>query len=253
MSTHVVYSLLFAPNVLILMSIISAGLWLGRWRKLAWFFLVGGVMWVLLWSLPIMSVIAGGYLESRYPSRETEHYPVSDAIVVLGGHIQGNRHNWFEAYDRDKVISRESLAAVLYEARRADLVLLSGGALEGSVSDTANMARSLRTMGVPAQAIIQETLSQNTLENAQLTDQTLRSLERQRILLVTSALHMPRAMAAFEGKPMQVTAAPLPAQIIWPAGKTKSIWAPDLHTLLASQTIIKEYAGLILYWLQALL
>lgn len=253
MSTTVVYSLLFAPNVLILMTIISAGLWLLRWRRTAVCFLIGGMLWVLLWSLPITTVMAGGYLEKRYERLEPDAYSQADAIVVLGGHIQGNRHNWFEEYDRNKVVSRESMAALLYQAGRSDLILLSGGALEGPISDTANMARSLQSMGIPPEAIVQETRSQNTLENARLTDETLRSLERQRILLVTSALHMPRAMSAFAGRPMEITAAPLPPQIIWPADRNKSIFAPDLHTLLASQTIIKEYAGLILYWIRALI
>lgn len=253
MTTTVVYSLLFAPNVLILMMIIGVGLWLFRWRRTAVCFVMAGLLWVLLWSLPVTSVLAGGYLERRYPQLEPAAYPQADAIVVLGGHIQGNRHNWFEDYDRDKVVSRESMAALLFQARRADLILLSGGALEGPVSDTANMARSLRALGIPTDSIVQETRSQNTLENARLTDETLRSLERQRVLLVTSALHMPRAMSAFAGRPMEVTAAPLPAQIIWPDSRNKSVFAPDLHTLLASQTIIKEYAGLILYWIRALI
>ena len=253
MTESVFYSLLFAPNVLILMAIISTLLWLLKWRKVAVFALGTGFLWVFLWSLPATTLIAGGYLEQRYPRKAPADYPKADAIVVLGGHIQGNRHNWFEDFNRDLVVSRESVAAELFDAQRSDLILLSGGALKGSVSDTATMARSLQSMGIPATAIIQETQSQNTLENARLTDKTLRDLERQQILLVTSALHMPRAMTAFDDQPMIVTPAPLPAQIIWPKGRTMPIWMPDLHTLLASQTIIKEYVGLILYWVRATL
>ena len=253
MTESIIYSLLFAPNVLILMAIVSTLLWLLRWRKLAIFSLGIGILWVFLWSLPATTLIAGGYLEQRYTRKAPADYPKADAIVVLGGHIQGNRHNWFEDFNRDLVVSRESVAAQLYKAQRSDLILLSGGALKGPVSDTATMSRSLQNMGIPAEAIIQETQSQNTLENARLTDKTLRDLERQQILLVTSALHMPRAMTAFDDQPMTVTPAPLPTQINWPKGRAMPIWMPDLHTLLASQTIIKEYVGLILYWVRAIL
>ncbi len=252
MTESIFYSLLFAPNALILMTIASTLLWLLKWRKFAIFSISVGILWVFLWSLPATTLIAGGYLEQRYPAKSPLEYPKVDAIVVLGGHIQGNRRNWFEQFNRDLVISRESVAAQLYRAQRADLILLSGGALKGPVSDTATMARSLEQMGIPAQAIIQETQSQNTLENARLTDKTLRDLERQQILLVTSALHMPRAMTAFDNQPMDVTPAPLPAQISWPKSRSMPIWVPDLHTLLASQTIIKEYAGLVLYWLRSM-
>lgn len=247
------YSLLFPANILILFATMATIFWLMRWRKLALFALITGLSWVFLWSLPVTTLIAGGYLEQRYPQRPAHEYPRVDAIVVLGGHIQGNRHNWFEEFDRSLVVSRESIAADLYKAQRADLILLSGGALKGSVSDTASMSRSLQMMGIPAESILQETQSQNTLENARLTDQTLRNLERQQILLVTSALHMPRAMTAFEGRPMIVTPASLPPQIKWPPSNQTPVWIPNLHTLLASQSIIKEYVGLILYWVQAVL
>jgi len=62
---------------------------------------------------------------------------------------------------------------------------------------------------------------------------------------------MPRAMAAFDNTSIAVTAAPLPAQIRLPttSGSFDHPWSPDLHTLLASRSIIKEYAGLFIYWL----
>jgi len=251
MSTYAAYSLLFAPNVLILLAVFSVILWLLKRKKQAVVVLLLGALWVLAWSLPITTLVFGGYLESRYPSLPAQEYPEVDAIVVLGGHIQGNRHNWFEPYDRQRVVSRESVAAELFHANRASLILLSGGALEGNISDTAKMARSLRQMGVPQEAIVMETESQNTLENAQLTDQTLKRLHKQRILLVTSALHMPRAMTAFSDQLVSVTPAPLPTQINWPQDRDRSVWMPDMHTLLASQTVIKEYAGLVLYWLHS--
>ncbi|MCD8503797.1 MAG: YdcF family protein [Burkholderiaceae bacterium] len=243
------YSLLFAPNVLVALVVVAVFLLLIRKHKTAIFCLLVGLGWVLLWSLPAVTVVTGSWLESRYAQRQAATYPQVQAIVVLGGHIQGNRRNWFEPYDRDKVISRESLAADLYATNRAPLILLSGGALVGDISDTANMARYLQNNGVPAEAILQETESQSTLENAELTRRTLQRLDVDRILLVTSALHMPRAMAAFDNTGIAVTAAPLPPQIELPPDSVQHPWSPDLHTLLASRSIIKEYAGLLIYWL----
>lgn len=246
------HSLLFPPNLLILLVILGGLAWWLRKRKLAGFLIGTGLLWVFVWSLPVTTLILGGHLEKRYDSFKPSQYPVADAIVVLGGHIQGNRHNWFEPYDSERVTRRESVASELYHAKRAALILLSGGALEGDVSDTATMARTLSAKGIDKTHIIQETKSQNTFENARLTDETLRELAHSHILLVTSALHMPRAMTAFDHRPMTVTPVPVARQILWPTGKASAMrWFPDLHTLLASQSIIKEYVGLIIYWVHA--
>jgi len=253
MLSKILYSLLFPPNVLLGLMLVSVLLLLAfRWRWVPLALLTIGLLWVFAWSLPATTIYAGRFLEQRYPQLELTAYPKVEVIVVLGGHIQGNRSNWFEVYDKQNVVSRESLAAALYLANRSPLILLSGGALDGNISDTASMARSLIRLGIPAKAILQETLSQNTWENAELTDQTLRSLEKKSILLVTSALHMPRAVAAFQNTNIVVFPAPLPPQIKWRPIHGHSIWSPNLHTLMASSSIIKEYAGLVVYWLISL-
>lgn len=241
-------SLLFAPNVLVVAAIVALVLLLFKRTIMGTLTLALGLLWVLAWSLPITTLYAGGWLENRYAQHPTAEKQSADAIVVLGGHVQGNRSNWFEPYDRQSVVNRESRAASLYFAGRAPLIVLSGGALEGNISDTATMARSLQKLGIPSQVIIQETESKNTLENAELTDQTLRSLQKKSIFLVTSALHMPRAMLAFESTGIKAWPAPLPPQIRWIKERGLRIWLPNLQTLLASRSIIKEYAGLLVYW-----
>lgn len=252
MLNSLAYSLLFPPNVLVAMVVLALLLLLLKRRISAIFTLILGLTWVLIWSLPATSLLAGGWLEHRFERLDPSAYPPAQAIVVLGGHIQGNRRNWFEPFDRANVIGRESLAAELYHAKKAPLIVLSGGALEGNVSDTANMARSLERAGVPSNAIVQETESQSTQENAELTQKTLQALNLDKILLVTSALHMPRAMAAFQDTRISVIAAPLARQIELPNTEGPDRWSPDLHTLMASRSIIKEYVGLVVFWLDDL-
>ncbi len=248
--SNILYRLLYPPNLsLFILAIAFAAIFLKRW--VFSLTLIGvAIAWVFAWSLPVTTLVAGGFLENRYQSLVAKDYPQADAIVVLGGHIQGNRSNWFTPYDKQMVRSRETLAADLYRAQRAPVIVLSGGALEGPIGDTNNMARSLIQNGIPEQAILLETRSQNTFENALLTQKTLSNLEKKRILLVTSALHMPRSMAAFEKQPIEVTAAPLPKQITVPHIRPLNIWQPDSLTLEASRTILKEYLGLFVYWLR---
>jgi uncharacterized SAM-binding protein YcdF (DUF218 family) len=244
------YTLLYPPNFsLVLIGIALLALFFNR-RFLSIMLIGLAIFWVALWSLPVTTIIAGGFLENRYVSLEARDYPKADAIVVLGGHIQGNRSNWFTPYDKQMVRSRETLAAELFRAQRAPVIVLSGGALEGPVGDTNNMARALIQSGIPEHAILLETNSQNTFENALLTQKTLSALEKKRVLLVTSALHMPRSMAAFEKQPIIVMAAPLPKQITVPHIRPLNIWQPDSQTLEASRSILKEYMGLFVYWIR---
>ena len=219
-----------------------------RCRRTATVLLVAGVAWSGMWSLPATSIWAGGWLENRYPYHEPQALPQADAIVVLGGHTAGGRPNWFEDFDPDKRITRSDTAAKLYHADRAPLIVLSGALLDGSTSEAQTMAAAQKRENVPAQALILEERSQNTRENAVFSRQELSGRQIGPVLLVTSALHMPRAMAAFKRLDMDVIAAPSPPQITAPADPDFSIWMPNQRAFYAARSIIKEYAALLLYW-----
>ena len=234
------------------MTLVVIGLVLGlfRLRKTGGALIVAGLLWALAWSLPATSVWLGGALESRYPHLSPEQSPTADAIVVLGGNTANGRANWFLPYEKDKAVVRIDIAAQLYLAGRAPKVLLSGGALEGDVSEARGMAHAIRQQGVPETALILENSSRTTYENAAMTEDQLKARGIGKILLVTSALHMPRAMAAFAKQGVVAIAAPAPPQIVPPTDGSLSLWVPDQRTFDASRSIIKEYAGLFVYRLR---
>jgi uncharacterized SAM-binding protein YcdF (DUF218 family) len=138
----------------------------------------------------------------------------------------------------------------LYFAGRAPKILLSGGALEGKVSEASVMAKSLRQRGVPESALILENDSRFTYENAKLSDRTMQTKHLKRALLVTSALHMPRALATFIKRGVDTIPAPSAPQITLPDDEPLNPWLPHIRSLDASRTIIKEYLGLFGYWLR---
>src|SRR5690606_2182368 len=187
-------NLIVPLNLAIALLVLAAVLFMVRWRKTAALIGITAIGWVLFWSLPTSSLWAGGLLEQRYPHLQTTQHPVAPAIVVLGGNTANNRDNWFEPYDAATAVTRTETALKLYEAGRAPLIIVSGAALDGGQSEAHMMAMALRNHGVPARAIIQEERSFTTRENAVYTVDILRSLGIDRFLLVTSALHMPRAM-----------------------------------------------------------
>lgn len=209
-----------------------------------------GLGWVLAWSLPATSLYFGGLLESQHAYRAAKDLPRADVIVVFGGNTQGNRTNWFEPYNRATAVDRIDRAEALYLAGRAPRILLSGSALEGKVSEAQIMARLLRQRGIPDAAIILENESKNTFENARFSAIAMRGQKLTSALLVTSALHMPRALESLEKRGIQVTAAGGAPQIVLPSKNPPDLWWPHLRSLQASRTIIKEYLGLLGYRLR---
>lgn len=243
-------NLIIPFNLCITLVVLGLVLGLFRLRKTGLALVAAGLLWALAWSLPATSLWAGGALENRYPHKPAAEMPTADAIVVLGGNTANGRANWFLPYDKETAIVRVDAAAELYLAGRAPKVVLSGGALEGDVSEARGMAHAIRQQGVPESALILENASRTTYENATLTEDQLKARGIGKVLLVTSALHMPRAMAAFSKQGVEVIAAPAPPQIVEPADGSLSLWLPDERTFDASRSIVKEYAGLFVYWLR---
>src|SRR5690606_14285883 len=137
-----------------------------RRRRIASFLAAGGTAWVLFWSLPASSLWAGGHLEQLYPYTPPDALPRAEAIVVLGGSTASNRPNWFEPYDRETTVTRVDTAAQHYHAGRAPVVVVSVAARDSVVSGSLLLVHSLRRNGFSAEAILEDTESLTTYENA---------------------------------------------------------------------------------------
>ena len=131
---------------------------------------------------------------------------------------------------------------------KAPQIVVSGAALDGGFSEAQMMARSLEGLGVPTSAIVLETDSHNTRENAVYSVRQLEENDISTALLVTSALHMPRSIATFNKQGVNIIAAPVAPQIVASKQPGFSRWKPSMRALQASRSIIKEYVGLIVYW-----
>jgi len=181
-------------------------------------------------------------LEARYPAFSPEELPEGDTIVVLGGGIEaagvyGRWGNLSNASDR--VIS----AAELWHAKKASSIIVSGGSAQGPISEATRMAELLKRLGVPAAAIRLEEKSLNTEGNAREVA-TLMGAGSQHILLVTSSLHMRRAVAYFAAQGFRVTAAPTDHRVPRYSDAVPG-WMPQIKHLDTSTAAIHEWVG---YW-----
>jgi uncharacterized SAM-binding protein YcdF (DUF218 family) len=204
-------------------------------------------------------------LEWRHipPSASGAAVPQADVIVVLGASARARAFPRPMA-ELDERGSRLLQAARLYRQGAADRVLLSGGNVPwfsspSEAPEAETMADVLAFMGVPREAMWLEPNSRNTHENAVETQRILESQGVNRVILVTSAMHMPRSYRVFQKTDLEVI--PLPADYLVSQDDWDSLFQPDpvvqLLNLLPSARYLhmttdalKEVVGIAVYWLR---
>lgn len=198
-------------------------------------------------------------LEWQYiPPQEV---PEADAIVILGGSTrpQSNPRSTVEIAEQgDRVI----YGGYLYQQKKAPIVIPAGGRIAwkggGDKSEAEDMAALLKLLGVPEEDMILEQESLNTYENAINVKKILEQRDIKKILLVTSALHMPRALKIFQKQNIDAIPAPTDylvseQQLKEPSSSTEAIFLnllPDVDHLEYTTKAIKEYIGTIVYRLK---
>ena len=129
--------------------------------------------------------------------------PRADAIVVLAG-VTGKAYSPQPVPHLGPGADRLVYAAMLYKENKAPLVIFSGNRAE-----SADMAQVMEMMGIPRKAMLGENASlQNTYGGARDLKPTLVSHNVRKVLLVTSAIRMPRALAVFRSLGIESIPAP---------------------------------------------
>jgi uncharacterized SAM-binding protein YcdF (DUF218 family) len=209
---------------------------------------------LLVASTPLASQLLVGSIEAR--SMPQSSLPAADAIVVLGGGARPAEPPQPVVELDGATANRLLYAAKLYRDGKAPIVILSGGQLpwrKALPPVSAEMAEVIEIMGVPSVAVVQESESGNTYQNAILTKAILEQHNLHRILLVTSALHMPRALALFRYQGVQAISAPtdfVSQSTTWgTAGWQDMIIAliPSAEALELTTQGLRELLGLTVY------
>lgn len=195
--------------------------------------------------------------------------PTADAIVVLGGATKPALPPR-PAVDLSEEGDRVLYGAQLYREGKAPIVIASGGRIDwrggsdadglasAALSESADMVEILRTLGVPSSAILQDPTSLNTYQNAVNVRQIMKQRGIRRILLVTSAMHMPRSLQIFRRQGIEAIPAPtdfllaqqeIEEQNTSLQGTLLSL-LPDADRLEKTTRALKEYIGMLVYRLR---
>jgi uncharacterized SAM-binding protein YcdF (DUF218 family) len=185
--------------------------------------------------------------------------PEGDVIVLLGGATAP------QVYPRTNVEVNEAAdrlfeAARLFKAGRAPRILICGGRFDNSQvlgPDTDDVTSLLGELGVPADALLRESDSRNTFENAVGAKRLLAPLGLNRILLVTSAMHMPRAVGLFRHQGFDVVPVPVDFGVTEELPSDYGSWfewasrlLPQVDFLAYTTRVLREYMGIAVYRLR---
>ncbi|PZV10400.1 MAG: hypothetical protein DCF22_16880 [Leptolyngbya sp.] len=218
-------------------------------------------------ALLLLLISSNGWVSiSLLKSLEFQHLPSgelpkADAIVVLGGATRPAfaPRPWVEVNEAgDRVL----YGAKLYREGKAPRLILSGGRVDwqgnNDAPESADMVELMKKMGVPDAAMIQEPTSRTTRENAVNVKQIMQAQGISKILLVTSAVHMPRSLRIFQK--LGIDAIPAPTDFLVSDRDLEALQAspqslalsflPEAEQLSNITRVIKEYVGMVIYWLR---
>jgi uncharacterized SAM-binding protein YcdF (DUF218 family) len=205
------YSMLvkLANPFLLLMLALGVTL-IAKWRRREgrsrWLGLVTATYLLLyVYCLPATAYLLSGSLEWQL-ARVIDRPAEIQAIVVLGGGIVPPPREGILTRLADNSLWRCHRAEELYHAGPSCLLFVMGGNPDGQRGEDVStvMAGVLEQLGVAKGDLVVEMESRNTNENAKAAAGLLKADNVSRALLVTSALHLPRATRLFREHGVEV-------------------------------------------------
>ncbi len=209
-----------------------------RWLKVGLGLLV---VPVVLLMLPAINNPLASYWESRVDACDVGRADVKQVVVIAGGlspPTRNSKPSW-------AWLSSASLARLAEAVRwRGELgvpLLISGGVQEVSL-----MAELALLLDVPPAMLSRDDSASTTRTNAVGVSRS--ATKSGTLMLVTSAIHMPRAQLTFEAMGLEICPMPVDYRA-W----NESSWAwlfPNVAAVERADALLHEWAGLIYYRLK---
>jgi uncharacterized SAM-binding protein YcdF (DUF218 family) len=244
---YFIKQLLLPPGILLLLLALAWWLRNSRPRLARLCFAVGlGGFWLM--SLPVVVQWSAKALEREPPLPRDEWATLAqraDAIVVLGSGRERGDPAWGADQPTGVGLERQRYAARLAKASGLP-VLTSGGLHYGTPPSEARlMADSMRD-DFAVSVRWKEERSRTTWENAQMSAEILLPAGIKRVVVVTQASHMPRAVLSFQRSGFEVV--PAPVGFLGPDNaRPLGGWMPEFKSIWQSGQLLNEAAGLVGY------
>ncbi len=184
-------------------------------------------------------------LENYYAQPDVTELNSAQAIVLLGGGSYGG----VKDFDGEGQVSagaanRVLMALCLHKALQLPIVLSGGQVYSYSASEADVQYRLLKACGVEDKYLIKDAQSRNTAENAKYTKQICAQSSFGKVILVTSAFHMPRSVMLFEREGVDVIPYPTDYQTDKETVFDAFAFVPRIGNLYNAAVAMKEYMGI---------
>jgi uncharacterized SAM-binding protein YcdF (DUF218 family) len=250
-----------SPSGIIALCFVVSSPLIAMGKRVGKYLVVVGIVLFLAFSSSPFSMTLLARLENTYPSLlDTTELGSVDTIVLLTTAAWGDTDVPVTSQVGETTQSRLLEAIRLYHLIPGANLVISGGPLDpdgGSPAVSTIVGDLANALGIPKGRVILETNSTNTYENGV---EVKKILGGKRFLLVTSASHLPRAVAVFRKLGMSPVPAPADIRSIRhrphfdASGGTllKEIISalPSSTHLANSERALHEYGGFVWYWLR---
>ena len=219
-----------------------------RWKKARIFTIFAFLLFYILSFGPVSTWLAS-LLEKQHPPQALENTRKYDAIVVLGGGVipAGGLRPVHEL--GNSTLRRTICGATLIRQARAPVIIFSGGNANpffNLPTESGEMKKLALEIGVLENTILLESVSRNTYESSKEAKKILK--DQIHILLVTSAIHLPRAVRLYQKQGFKVTPIPCGYTVGSRQWTLLSI-IPSMGSFLRSSQAIHEIVGMTVYWM----
>jgi len=217
-----------APSNILLLIVAAATVFgaLRLSKRATWVAFIGACALVIGGFTPVSYWLTLS-LENRFPQWEAGSQASVDGIIVLGG----------ESGERITV-----LAELARDFPKAQLVYSGPG--DDDIAE--QLLKKFARLGGDRERVTMERRSRNTFENALYSRELIKPNANERWLLVTAALHMPRAIGCFrrvgfkvEGYPIQYTTGD--------RSRLQTAFGLGANALARLDSAMKEWIGLLVY------
>jgi len=235
-------------NILISIGIAGLVLLCTRFTRLGNRLVVASIALIAIAGLSPLGNILILPLEQRFPPWDASH-GAPDGIVVLGGAITLSVSAARGAVALNEAAERITVAAELARRYPNARIIFSGGnnfLLASEAIEAAIAVKEFEALGVAHERITAEEQSRNTIENAVFSHLLANPQPGERWILVTSAYHMPRAIAAFRAAGFAIEAYPVDWRTRGPIDALQP-FNSVANGLRRTDTAVREWVGLLAY------
>lgn len=215
---------------------------LARWRRFA---PLAAVIVLLVFSEEPVSNALIRSLEAP-PLRTIKPEVTYDVVVLLGGVVDERASQTYGERNYNDAVERLTTTYDLLRENRAKFAIVSGAseAREGiDVVEAVALRDQLVAWGIASDRVIVEDKAKNTRDNAVESARIIRERGFTTVLIVTTALHMPRASGCFRAVGLDFDMLPVDFR----GHERWNTWLPRARFFEDSTIAIREWTGRAVY------